>query len=106
MSDIQFEPSALRRAGEGMEEAVSDLVAKTEALMGEVGDVSALGTNDTLGGIASMLYSAVLERVQETVSSVSEEYSSHGQRLLVAAQVYEATEEAAVQASGTIMGGA
>ncbi|MDO5287208.1 MAG: hypothetical protein Q4G45_10390 [Actinomycetia bacterium] len=105
MSDIQFEPSALRRAAGGMDEAVQDLLAKTQALMGEVGDVSALGTNDTLGGVASMLYSAVLARVQETVDSVAEEYGAHSQRLGAAAELYSATEDAAVQASDAILGG-
>lgn len=102
IGNIQFDPTSLKRAADGINEAVQDLVAKTQALMGEVSDVSVMGTNDTLGGIASMLYEAVLARVQETVDSVTEEYGAHGERLEAASQAYATTEDNAVQASATM----
>ena len=45
MSEISFSPGELRKAAGGMDDAAQDLVAKAQALLGEVGDVSALGTN-------------------------------------------------------------
>lgn len=102
MSDFKVNPGTLRKASEGMSEAAQDLTSKTEALLGEVGDVSALGTNDTLGGIASALYGAVLERVQETVDSVKEEYGGQSTKLASAAKAYAAVEEANMKAASTI----
>ncbi|SDD77957.1 WXG100 family type VII secretion target [Auraticoccus monumenti] len=94
---IQFEPESLRRAAAGMDDAAQELLSKAQALLSEVGDVSALGTNDTLGSIASMLYSAVLARVQETVDSVSSELGAHGGALASAAEGYAGTEDANAQ---------
>ncbi len=103
---LQFEPSSLRKAAAGMDEASAELLGKAQALLAEVGDVSALGTNDTLGSLASALYSAVLARVQETVDSVATELGEHGGALSEAASAYEATEEAnATMGSATFEGG-
>ena len=102
MSPANFtvNPGTIQKASEGMAESAQDLVTKTQSLLGEVSDVSALGTNDTLGSLASMLYSAVLERVQETVDSVAQEYGGNADNLAQAAQAYNAVETDAVQSSG------
>lgn len=103
---LEFDPGALDKAAAGFDDAAQDLIGRTQSLMGEVGDVSALGTNDTLGSIASMMYAVVLERVQETVDSIAEEYSAQQGALSSAAQAYRSTEEANAQLGASSVGGA
>lgn len=103
MTEVSFSPGELRKAASGMDDAAQDLVARAQALLGEVGDVSALGTNDTLGSIASALYGAVLDRVQETVDSVSTELGNHGGALSDAAAGYQATEETNAQLGESVV---
>lgn len=94
MPELQFDPASLRKSAGGMHDSSEELVRVTQDLLAKVGDPSALGTNDTLGSIASALYGALLERVQETVGSVAEEYATQRDKLQFAAIAYEETERA------------
>ncbi|MDN5726661.1 MAG: hypothetical protein L0G99_12140 [Propionibacteriales bacterium] len=105
MSDIQFDPTSLQKSAGAMSESAEELVRVTQDLLGEVGDPSVLGTNDTLGGIASALYGALLERVQETVESVAEEYAGQSGKLQGAAAAYAETETANTEAGQTMVEG-
>ena len=96
---MQFNPTVLESSSKRMDGAVDDLVSKTEALLGEVSDVSVLGTNDTLGSIASMIYGMAISAVEESVRSVQDEYGNHGGKLREAASQYAAAEEGFTQAS-------
>jgi len=96
VSDIRFDVPSLQRAGGGMREAADDLIARTQAVLADCGDLSALGTYDTLGALASAMYAAVLDRVQDTVSSIAEATDEHGLALGRAAEMYQATEDANV----------
>lgn len=93
MADVQFNTGSLDASSKRMDAAVEDLVAKTQALLGEVSEVSVLGTNDTLGSIASMLYGLAIQAVQESVASVQEEYGNHGGLLREASAQYAAAEQ-------------
>lgn len=99
MADVQFNLGSLEGSSKRMDAAVEDLVSKTQSLLGEVSDVSVLGTNDTLGSIASMLYGLAITAVEESVASVQEEYGSQGERIREAAASYQAAEEGFTQAS-------
>lgn len=105
MSEVQFDPASLRKSAQGMSDSADDLIKVTQSLLGKVGDPSVLGTNDTLGGVASALYAALLERVQESVDSVSEEFGTQGGKLQGAAAAYEATETSNTQAGSTMVTG-
>lgn len=97
--NLQFDVGALEGSSKRMQAAVEDMVTKTQSLLGEVSDVSALGTNDTLGSIASMIYGLALQAVQESVASVQESYGEHGSKLSDAAAQYAAVEEGFAQAA-------
>lgn len=103
MPDLRFDPASLDKSAGGMTDAAEQLRRRTEALLGAVGDVTALGTNDTLGGVASMVYSVVLERVQETVDSVVDGLDGQSARLTHAARSYRSTEETHVADANTIV---
>ena len=103
MADVQFNLGSLEVSGRRMDAAVEDLVAKTQSLLGEVSDVSVLGTNDTLGSIASMLYGLAIGAVQESVASVQEEYGVHGGKIREAAAQYQTAEEGFAQASSRMV---
>lgn len=102
MSTIKFDPSSFRKGGQGITDAADDLKGKTHALLSEVSDLSALGTNDTLGSLAQVIYGAVLERVRETVDAVCENYGEHGGRLATAAKLYEDVERGNTEATKQI----
>lgn len=95
--DHAFSVSQLRAGGQRMHASAEDLVSKTEALLGEVGDVSALGTNDTLGSVASMLYELALDAVRESITSIKDEYGEHGDKLTNAAEQFGTAEEGYAQ---------
>lgn len=99
MVDVQFNLASLESSGKRMDAAVEDLVQRTQSLLAEVSDVSVLGTNDTLGSIASMLYGLAIGAVQESVASVQDEYGSQGDRIRQAAASYQAAEEGFAEAS-------
>lgn len=101
MRDLQFDVASLRRSGGGIHEAADDLGARTQVVLAECGDLSALGTYDTLGSVAQLLYGAVLERVQETADSLVESAGDHGASLSNAADLYEATEDANAAAAAS-----
>ncbi|MGJ6979004.1 hypothetical protein ACSDQ9_00525 [Aestuariimicrobium soli] len=101
--NLQFDLGALDTAGRKMDAAVDDLVSTTQALLAEVSDVTVLGTNDTLGGIASMLYGLVLERVNETITSIQTEYGAQGGKLREARQAYADVEDSFTQSAGMMM---
>lgn len=92
MSHVQFDVDSLRRAGAGMIESADDLAARTQSVVAECGDLTVLGTNDTLGSVAQLLYAAVLQRVQETVDSLTGATGDHGELLQAAAEAYSETE--------------
>lgn len=96
MTDLRINPDGLHRASSLLQGEVDSLVRQTEAVLAEVSDVSALGTNDTLGSLASMIYGLAIDRVRETVASVEQEYRLHAQKLEIAAVLYERTESANV----------
>ncbi|MGA4506586.1 hypothetical protein ACQB6R_13640 [Propionibacteriaceae bacterium G1746] len=103
MADVQFNLASLDSSSKRMDAAVEDLVAKTQSLLGEVSDVTVLGTNDTLGSIASMLYGLAIQAVQESVASVQEEYGAHGGKLREAATQYAAAEQGFADASSRMV---
>lgn len=103
MADVQFNLGSLEASGRRMDAAVEDLVSRTRALLDEVSDVSVLGTNDTLGSIASMLYGLAIGAVQESVASVEEEYGVHGGKIREAAAQYQAAEEGFARASSGML---
>lgn len=92
MSDVTFDVASLRRAGGGMQDAAEDLAARAQSVLRDCGDLSALGTYDTLGSVAQAMYAAVLERVQDTVDSLVDTTDNHGVALRTAADLYEETE--------------
>lgn len=103
MTDLRINPSGLRRASSSLQDEVDSFLRQTDALLAEVSDVTALGTNDTLGSLASMIYGLAIERVRETVQSVQQEYALHAQKLEIAAALYEQTEQAnAASADGIV----
>lgn len=101
MSDLTFDVASLRRSGDGLVEAADDLASRTRAVLTECGDLTALGTYDTLGSVAQALYGAVLERVQDTVDSLVDSAGDHGAALANAAELYAATEDANVHAASS-----
>lgn len=90
---IEFDPGSYDRAGEGVAEANAELVQKSQALLAEVSDLSVLGTNDTLGGIAQIIYGVFLEAFQETVTGLGEGYADAHERLAATAASYRAVED-------------
>lgn len=104
MTSLQFDVGALRKAATGMDAAAQDLADKTQSVMGRCSDLSVLGTNDTLGSLAQMLYAAVLERVQQTVDSLVDATHEQGTRLATAADLYAQVEKDNAQAAAAITG--
>ncbi len=100
--DLTFSSSAWAAGGQGMSEAAQELVSKTQAHIGSVSDLSALGTDDTLGSICQMIYQAVLERVQQTAEAVGQTYDDHGDKLNQAAKLYAEVERGNADASSVI----
>lgn len=92
MSHVQFDVDSLRRAGAGLIESADDLAARTQSVVAECGDLTVLGTNDTLGSVAQLLHAAVLQRVQETVDSLTSATGDHGKLLQAAGDAYSETE--------------
>lgn len=85
-----------------MGQAGGDLEAKTSALLAEVSDLSVLGTNDTLGGVAQMIYGAFLEVFQETSTDLTQGYTDTGEKLTAAGRLYEQVEQDATTMAGSI----
>lgn len=102
MSQIRFEPESYNRAAEGMSEAGEELAQRTEALLGQVSDLSVLGTNDTLGGVCQMIYGAYLQVFTETVTDLIEGYGEEATGLQAVAQSYQAVEESNTAGSEAI----
>lgn len=96
---ITFDPTSFRKGAAGMDDAGQDLSKRTSALLAEVTDLSVLGTYDTLGGVAQMIYSAFLEVFQETASDLSAGYEDTGAKLSAAGDLYADTERAATEAA-------
>lgn len=100
MSRQVFQPSTLRRAGAGIREATEDLTARTQAVLADCSDLTALGTDDTIGSLAQGMYAAVLERVQDTVGSLTRVAGQQSDALNVAAQLYAEVESTNAQLGG------
>lgn len=98
---VTFSPGALRKGAEGFTDSAQGLDSRLQALLSEVGDVSALGTNDTLGSLASMVYGVILERVQETSGSISDEYDDQAEALAIAARAYASVEQENAELGGS-----
>lgn len=104
MTDVQFNLGSLEASSKRMDAAVQELVSKTQGLLGEVSDASVLGTNDTLGSIAQMLYQLAVQAVQESIASVQEEYGTHGGKLREASAQYQAAEQGFAEAGQKMVG--
>ena len=101
---LQYDFTSLDGSSKRMEAAAQDLATKTSSLMGEVSDATVLGTNDTLGSIASMLYSLAVQAVQESVDSVQEEYGVQGDKIASARAAFAAAEEGFAEAGAKMVG--
>ncbi|WP_026928208.1 hypothetical protein [Granulicoccus phenolivorans] len=101
---IAFDPGSYQHGGEGMNQAGTDLAARTQDLLAQVSDLSVLGTNDTLGGIAQMIYSVFLGSFQETTGSLTEGYQGHGERLTIAGQAYAQLEAGNIDLAQAVEG--
>jgi len=94
MSQIRFEPQTWTRAAEGMSDAGEELAQRTQALLGQVSDLSVLGTNDTLGGVCQMIYGTYLQVFTETVTELIQGYGEEASGLHATAAAYQGVEDA------------
>lgn len=101
--NLQFNVEAINQSSKKMQATADDLVAQVNSLLASVGDPSVLGTNDTLGSVASMLYGLAMDAVKQCVESIQNEYGSHSGKLSEAAKLYQAGEEEFSRASGTMI---
>lgn len=91
---LQYNTSQLRSGADGVGSAGEDLQAKFHALKAEVGDMSAFGPgHDAVGPIAQMIYEAVLEAVEESITSGSGSYSDFSDKMHTAADIYDQGEQ-------------
>lgn len=96
--EIVFDTAALRRSADEMDAAAEHVYTTGQDLLSRVSDLSVLGTNDTLGALAQLLYGAVLARVSETLESISTEFGNHAVALSQSAADYDEFETAAAEA--------
>lgn len=102
---IIFDPASYDKGAEGMDEAGRDLENRTSSLMSQVTDLSVLGTYDTLGGVAQMIYGVFLEVFQETASDLGQGYGDTGEALSAAGKMYRETEQQAEEIAQNSTGG-
>lgn len=95
MTDIQFDPDALRSGGQAMADAGQDLTAKFESLAGS----PPTWGEDDISGLCQMVYDAVIDVVRESTGGVGEEWSGQNDKLDAAAKAYESAEQGNTQAS-------
>lgn len=96
--DIVIDTVALRRSADELSATAQHVHNTGQALLSQVSDLSVLGTHDTLGSLAQLLYGAVLARVSETLDSISTEYINHATALAQSAADYDEYEAAAAEA--------
>ncbi|OYO01268.1 hypothetical protein [Enemella evansiae] len=104
---LNYNTAQLRAGGKGVSDAGADLEQKFQNLLNECSDMSVFGPgNDTVGPIAQMIYQAVLERVTETVQSSAGSYKDFGEKMNLAADIYDQGEQDNSQiANSTSSGG-
>ncbi len=91
-TSIRFHPGSYDQGASQVQRAAADLQARTKALLGEVSDLSVLGTNDTLGGVAQTVYGVFLEVFQETVDDLGESIDAQGRQLRAVGDTYRDLE--------------
>lgn len=91
---LNYNTAQLRTGGKGVSDAGDDLQQKFDDLLAECSDMSVFGPgHDTIGPIAQMIYQAVLERVTETVQSSAGSYRDFGEKMSLAADIYDQGEQ-------------
>ena len=104
--EVRFSPESYAQAGSAMMRAGQDVQAKTQALLWQVNDLNVLGTNDTLGGVAQMIYGVFLEVFQETVEDLATRMGEQGEQLQTVGQAYAEVETENTGLASRITGGA
>lgn len=89
-NDLHINPDQLRNAAARLSAGSEDFTSQSAAMLSELSDPSFLGTNDTLGSIASMLYSLAIQAFQESINSIIEELGIQASLLSTAAYEYQA----------------
>lgn len=92
MSQIVFDTGSYDRAGRALVDAGAGLRSEAEAFLGSVSDLSALGTNDLLGGVCQAVYAVALEAVTDSALSAADSYEGFGEKLAAAGEVYRELE--------------
>lgn len=103
---MKIDFASMRAGAQNMQEVAAEVSAAVNELVGAAGDPSALGGNDTVGGIASAIYGGVIQYLQGCVKTLESGYGGHGQLLDKAAGAFERAESAnAAMLKGLDLGG-
>lgn len=85
---LTFDTDSLRSGSTQLQSAGTDIMSQFQQL---VCSAPAWGADD-VSGMCQMVYDAIVQVVQESVSGVSESWSDHGAKLENAATVFDQTE--------------
>lgn len=95
---LTFDTASLRSGGTQISSAGNDIQAKFESLAGSAPTWGA----DDISGLCQMVYEAIVDVVRESTGGVAESWSSHSEKLEVAAQVFDQTESDNASAGASI----
>lgn len=93
--DIKFDTAAMRAGGQAMNESANGLQTELDALLGNEPQWG----EDGISALCAMVYQAIVDVVTESGNGVRDSWQQTSERLDSAAQLYDDTEETAVELS-------
>ncbi len=102
MPDLEVDAEALRTAADNLEDAVGRMDADLSALEAVAGNYQDACGSDDIGMLISSCYQAIYEMALDSYSANLDELIAYAEDLDAMADTYDTTEQANVDAFGTI----